>query len=79
MNRLQHDGMGPQVWQGSLLEERGHPAADVLLQREGVDRGAAGHAVLLGRPGMNCIKIGLPGKSILSKRKGLREIIFSWK
>ena len=22
-------------------------------------------------PGMNCIKIGLPGKSILSKRKGL--------
>ena len=30
-------------------------------------------------PGMNCIKIGLPGKLILSKRKGLREVIFSWK
>ena len=26
-----------------------------------------------GNPGMNCIKIGLPGKVILSKRKGLRE------
>ena len=29
------------------------------------------------RPGGNCIKIGLPGKLILSKRKGLREVIFS--
>ena len=28
-------------------------------------------------PGTNCIKIGLPGKLILSKRKGLREVIFS--
>ena len=28
-------------------------------------------------PGTKCIKIGLPGKLILSKRKGLREIIFS--
>ena len=28
-------------------------------------------------PGMNCIKIGLPGKLILSKRKGLREVLFS--
>ena len=27
--------------------------------------------------GTNCIKIGLPGKLILSKRKGLREDIFS--
>ena len=27
----------------------------------------------------NCIKIGLPGKLILSKRKGLREVRFSWK
>ena len=25
-------------------------------------------------PGTNCIKIGLPGKLILSKRKGLREV-----
>ena len=30
-------------------------------------------------PGTNCIKIGLPGKLILSKRKGLREVLFSWK
>ena len=27
----------------------------------------------------NCIKMGLPGKLILSKRKGLLEVIFSWK
>ena len=31
-----------------------------------------------GEPGMNCIKIGLPGKLILSKRKGLLEVLFSW-
>ena len=29
--------------------------------------------------GTNCIKIGLPGKLILSKRKGLHEVLFSWK
>ena len=28
-------------------------------------------------PGMNCIKTGLPGKLTLSKRKGLREVLFS--
>ena len=28
-------------------------------------------------PGNNCIKIGLPGKRILSKRKGLGEVLFS--
>ena len=27
--------------------------------------------------GGKCIRIGLPGKLILSKRKGLREVIFS--
>ena len=27
--------------------------------------------------GTNCIKIGLPGKSILSNRKGLLEVLFS--
>ena len=31
------------------------------------------------RPGMNCIKIGLPGKLILSKRKGILEVLFSRK
>ena len=31
------------------------------------------------RPGTNCIKIGLPGKLILSKRKGLWEVLFSRK
>ena len=29
--------------------------------------------------GMNCIKIGLPGQLIFSKRKGLLEGLFSWK
>ena len=29
------------------------------------------------RAGMNCIKIGLPGKLILGKRKVLQEVIFS--
>ena len=29
-----------------------------------------------GEPGGNCIKIGLPGKLILSKGKGLREVLF---
>ena len=33
--------------------------------------------VKLERAGGNCIKIGLPGKLILSKRKGLREVLFS--
>ena len=28
-------------------------------------------------PGTNCIKIGLPGKLIICKRKGLWEILFS--
>ena len=28
-------------------------------------------------PGGNCMKISLPGKSILRKRKGIREVIFS--
>ena len=28
-------------------------------------------------PGTNCIKIGLPGKLILLKRKGLQEVLFS--
>ena len=27
--------------------------------------------------GTNCLKIGLPGKLILSKRKGLLEVLFS--
>ena len=48
--------------------------------------GAAGHPSEEDRvgqggplPGMNCIKIGLPGKRILSKIKDLQEILFSWK
>ena len=53
------------------------PAVEPLLRR--AHRPQLG--VALGRldPGGNCIKIGLPGKSILSKRKGLLEVIFSSK
>ena len=29
-----------------------------------------------GGAGMNCIKLGLPGKLMLSKRKGLQEVLF---
>ena len=29
-------------------------------------------------PGTNCIKMGLPGKLILTKRKGLQWRIFQW-
>ena len=50
------------------VQRVGHPAA--LRLREHVPAGQQ-------RPGTNCIKIGLPGKLILSKRKGLLEVIFS--
>ena len=48
--------------------DRGHQPGQV-------QEGAAGDGG--GRAGTNCIKIGLPGKLILSKRKGLREVLFS--
>ena len=51
------------VREGELLRER-------ALQPEGADDPRD-------EPGMNCIKIGLPGKLILSKRKGLRVVLFS--
>ena len=37
------------------------------------------HAGRAEQTGMNCTKIGLPGKLILSKRKGLQKVLFSWK
>ena len=36
-----------------------------------------GGAIVVIVAGGNCIKIGLPGKLILSKRKGLLEVLFS--
>ena len=41
------------------------------------DLEVAAQSITLMSPGTNCIKIGLPGKLILSKRKGLREVLFS--
>ena len=55
------------------LHGRAHLLVAVLLRGEGRG-GDAVHE----HPGANCIKIGLPGKSILSKRNGLWEVIFSW-
>ena len=40
-------------------------------------RRAERHSAVGGTTGGNCLKIGLPGKLILSKRKGLREVLFS--
>ena len=55
----------PELPQGFLPEQTG----------QGGRRGGLARPV--DPPGMNCIKIGLPGKLILSKRKGLREVLFS--
>ena len=56
---------------------------DVLLRPADAAQGAgpAPHVARGDRrqPGTNCIKTGLPGKLILNMRKGLREVLFSWK
>ena len=39
--------------------------------------GVGGEVFQVGAPGGNCIKTGLPGKLILSKRKVLQEVLFS--
>ena len=58
---------------GEAEAAHGHDGAHRPL-REGRQR----HPLLpLDAAGTNCIKIGLPGKLILSKRKGLWEVIFS--
>ena len=61
--------------EGSAGERRGERrdfgAAEGAGREE--DEGARGHP----HAGTNCIQIGLPGKSIFSKRKGLWEVIFS--
>ena len=47
---------------------------NVALVRAREDEAVVRHD---GAAGSNCIKIGLPGKLILSKRKGFREVLFS--
>ena len=54
-----------------LLRLRVHHVPDLERAHQ-----PAGQALQEG-PGTNCIKIGLPGKLILSKRKGLWEVLFS--
>ena len=51
----------------TAAEESLHNLSAAITQRQQSENG----------PGTNYIKIGLPGKLILSKRKGLREVLFS--
>ena len=48
----------------------------ISLPLEGLDEEAVAAFTC---PGTNCIKVGLPGKLILSKGKGLRGVLFSLK
>ena len=48
--------------------------AMLVVEVEGIDDVAV---VFVFHAGGNCIKIGFPGKLILSKRKGLWEVLFS--
>ena len=71
---------------GLMEEGRGEAIYDVGVplvdsDENGTADGAGGGAPTEGLvdAGTNCIKIGLPGKLILSKRKGLWEFLFSWK
>ena len=71
-----------------LLHGLGHVLVDpqplrlplLLLHRQQLGRrdavGALAHPQLV-VPGGNCIKTGLPGNLILSKRQGLLEVLFS--
>ena len=65
----------------TALLQLGHvvlPVLEILLQPIGsgvAESGEQLHQCLVVRPGANCIKIGLPGKLILSKRKGLLEVL----
>ena len=54
------------------------PAHDetFVLQRLEGELPRRGHFAAAAAGG-NCIKIGLPGKLIFSKSKGLREVLFS--
>ena len=52
---------------GAVAEALGDVVAELGVAVAGVH----------GLTGGNCIKIGLPGKSILSKRNGLLEVLFS--
>ena len=53
------------------------PTPDSIELAEDALEGAAVTVLTTATAGTNCIKIGLPGKLILSERKGLREVIFS--
>ena len=60
------------LWTGALL-----PTGLQLCLAFRAGHVSVGAGVDGPRPGANCIKIGLPGKLILRKRKGLWEVTFS--
>ena len=49
----------------------------VEAAEDGAEEEQLPHPDVHGQTGGNCIKVGLPGKLILSKRKGLWEDLFS--
>ena len=73
----------------SFLQQRDPSAVNSAAAFDGAhnkptfDPAPLGLSVLVGgdvvgeAAGRNCIKIGLPGKLILSERKGLLEVLFS--
>ena len=67
----------------TYILQRPVPDVDCLLRRlDGQQAPAPAAATrqnrpVIAAPGGNCRKIGLPGKLILSKSKGLRKVIIS--
>ena len=62
---------------GAALVEEHDAGPDDVPDVRAVPEPEGVAAARLATAGGNCIKIGLPGKLILSKRKGLREVLFS--
>ena len=62
---------------GAAAEAVAAAAPPQPVPDQGREGGAGGGLQHEPRPGTNWIKIGLPGKLTLSKRKGLGEVLFS--
>ena len=75
-NRMASDQRGPDQRGVDVLLPYGDVRPNGSGDRRSGDRRGAQR--LSGMSGTNCIKIGLPGKLILSVIKGLCEVLFSW-